>query len=185
VFDVPTFVAARQAFDQGRGSADAWDGLHRISMDRLRELAERDGAESWAMLVSPLDELASAEAQLQLVHTLRSIGYGHIRCRVHWQNAAAVVASEAVVVPRLPQHQATRLAQRRRQLAVVQITTAPARLDVVNVATGEQLSVDVISAQAIAEALVLTFGATGVAVEYVPTGWFEGLACSIAERRIP
>lgn len=96
-----------------------------------------------------------------------------------------MVASEAVVVPRLPRHQAVRIAQRRRQLAALQITTAPERVEVVNVATGGHLFVEVTSALVIAEALAIMFGATRVAVEYVPTGWFEGLACSIAKRRLP
>lgn len=183
--DVTTFVAARHEFDGGHGPADAWDRLHRISMDRLRELAERDGAGSWATLIGAVDTLAGdAKEQAMLIHTLRSMGYAHIRCRVYWQNTATVLSSEAVVVPRLSRHQATRIAQRRRQLAVLLVTTAPARVEVVNVATGEQLSVDVVDVHVIAETLAIMFGTFRVAIEYVPTGWFEGLACSVAERRL-
>lgn len=83
MLDVPTFVAARHAFDEGRSSVEAWDWFHRISMDRLRELAERDGAGSWAMLIGPVERLGTAKEQAALMHTLRSMGYGHIRCRVH------------------------------------------------------------------------------------------------------
>lgn len=184
MFDVPAFVAARQDFDQGRGPADAWDRLHRISMDRLRELAERDGVKSWAMLIGPLDALASADAQATVVHTLRSMGYRQIPCRIHWQNPSTMVCSPAVVVPRLSDHHAARIAQRRHQLAVVQVTTAPEHVEVVNVASGHRVHLDAIGSAALADALAELFDAVKVLIEYVPIGWFEGLACSIAAQRL-
>lgn len=184
MFDVQTFVRARRAFDQGRGPLDAWNRLNVLSVNRLRELAERNGAKSWAMLIAPLDRLGIADEQTTLAHTLRSMGYGHARCRIHWQNHSTVVCSPAVVVPRLSGHQAARIAQRRHQLAVVQVTTEPERLEVVNVATWERVTKDAIDAEVVAGALWELFDAAKVVVEYVPTGWFEGLACSVADRRL-
>lgn len=184
MFDVTTFVRARRAFDQGRGPDDAWGCLHVLSIERLRALAERDGARSWAMLVGPLDTLADADEQATLVHTLRSMGYGHVRCRIYWRNPSTVVCSSAMVVPRLSDHQATRIALRRHQVAVVQVTTEPEQLEAVDVATGRRVGREAIGAEAIAGALGELFDAARVLVEYVPASWLEGVACSLAERRL-
>jgi hypothetical protein len=52
------------------------------------------------------------------------------------------------------------------------------------VATGERVRVAGVEARAITAAVVGMFGVTGVAIEYLPRGWFEGLAVYITERRL-
>lgn len=188
LWSIEAFVRARNAFDEGRGPAAAWARLNEISLNRYQALAERDGSGAWAIIVGPYDVPADvkAERQRDLAHTLRSQGHPFSRCAVHWGvKPDRVMVAAGVVGLQLPGQLAVTVAVRRQQLAVLLVAPSMDRTDIVDVATGEHLSIAGVDAQAITAALAGVFDASRVAIEYVPRGWFEGLAVYVTERRLP
>lgn len=188
LWSVEAFVRARRAFDDGRGSAEAWTRLHEVSLRRLDELAARAGSRTWAMLVAPPDsESSNRDNERRLLHALRSMQVAASALPTFWRFGQVHISMSYVVVAHQAEvQQAVRLVQCYGQIAVVHVQRIPFEHVVVrDLAAERSIEVGVFRPRLIAQHLAQCVGATDVAVVYRSATIAESLAMAVAERRLP
>lgn len=186
-FSISAFVRARREVNKGGGPAEAWVRLHEISLWRLDELAERVGSRTWSVLIgSPETGPGHQEAQMRVQHLLGSAQIAGVALPAFWRmRDGRVSISYALVAHEVEEQRALRLAQRLDQIVVVHVQRIPfEQVTVVGAAGGQRVALGQFEPAAIGDMLVRMVGAAAFAVEYTAIGWFEGLACAVAERRL-
>lgn len=189
VFVIDDFVRARNAFDDGRGPAEAWAQMNGISLWRLDEVAEQAGTRAWSMLFAPVEPGPDHDGVPQLLrHAVRSAGLGSLSLPAVWRlSTDRVAVSRVLVVFGIDKHRAVRFARRYEQVAVVFAQRVPYEdVFVLNVADEQRIQLPRFEPAAIAGALTRMCGmdAVAVAVAYRPSSFGESQLMSHAERRL-
>lgn len=185
-FSLDGFIRARFTFDYGRGPVDSWARITEISLWRVDELAEQVGSRAWALIFGPQNGPTDREGvPRHLDHAVRSAGLGGLSVLAYWRLRTGLVSVSRVrVIFEIDAQRTARMAHRYAQVAAVHIQRIPfEEVVVLSISDAQRVLVGPYQPSVIADAVAGVVGADALAVEHLPTSWFEALVMGNAERR--